>query len=70
MALTSARTTSKRQTKRVEELTGCVPPRIMLHAWKLAFAHPRTERLLSFEAPVPFDVKGTLGCLRKAQKRA
>jgi 23S rRNA pseudouridine1911/1915/1917 synthase len=59
-------TYGKRQTKRVEELTGCAPLRIMLHAWKLAFAHPRTERLLSLEAPVPTDIKKTLTELRKA----
>lgn len=29
--------------------------RQMLHAWKLAFRHPRTAELLSFTAPVPKD---------------
>lgn len=28
-------------------------PRLMLHAWKLAFTHPITGEALSFEAPVP-----------------
>ncbi len=28
-------------------------PRLMLHAWKLAFTHPITGEELSFEAPVP-----------------
>jgi 23S rRNA pseudouridine1911/1915/1917 synthase len=27
----------------------------MLHAWKLAFRHPRSGEELSFEAPVPRD---------------
>lgn len=30
-------------------------PRQMLHAWKLAFRHPRTGEEMSFEAPVPPD---------------
>ena len=58
-------TYGKRQTNRVKELTGHEPPRIMLHAWKLAFVHPRTERLMNFEAPVPEDMRGTVDALRK-----
>jgi 23S rRNA pseudouridine1911/1915/1917 synthase len=30
-------------------------PRQMLHAWKLAFSHPRTGTAMTFEAPVPPD---------------
>ncbi len=30
-------------------------PRQMLHAWKLAFRHPRSGEELSFDAPVPED---------------
>lgn len=30
-------------------------PRQMLHAWKLAFAHPRTGAPLSFQSPIPPD---------------
>lgn len=30
-------------------------PRQMLHAWKLAFRHPRTGAIMTFEAPVPPD---------------
>jgi 23S rRNA pseudouridine1911/1915/1917 synthase len=30
-------------------------PRQMLHAWKLAFRHPRSGEEMSFEAPVPRD---------------
>jgi len=33
-------------------------PRPALHAWKLAFRHPRTGKILRFEAPVPADVRG------------
>lgn len=30
-------------------------PRQMLHAWKLEFVHPRTEKPMSFTAPIPDD---------------
>jgi 23S rRNA pseudouridine1911/1915/1917 synthase len=30
-------------------------PRQMLHAWKLAFDHPRTRQLLNFLSPIPPD---------------
>jgi 23S rRNA pseudouridine1911/1915/1917 synthase len=33
-------------------------PRHLLHASKLAFAHPETGTLLEFEAPLPPDMKG------------
>lgn len=33
-------------------------PRPALHAWKLAFRHPKTGELLRFEAVVPEDVRG------------
>jgi 23S rRNA pseudouridine1911/1915/1917 synthase len=29
--------------------------RQMLHAWKLAFRHPRTQEVMPFEAPLPLD---------------
>ncbi len=29
------------------------PGRLMLHAWRLGFRHPRTDRRLEFEAPIP-----------------
>jgi 23S rRNA pseudouridine1911/1915/1917 synthase len=57
-------TYGKRQTQRVKESTGVTPPRIMLHAWKLSFAHPRTERILSFEAPIPADMNKTVRALK------
>jgi 23S rRNA pseudouridine1911/1915/1917 synthase len=30
-------------------------PRLMLHAWRLAFQHPITHQPLSFCAPVPVE---------------
>jgi 23S rRNA pseudouridine1911/1915/1917 synthase len=35
-------------------------PRHMLHAWKLAFTHPRTKERLFFAAPVPPDFRAIL----------
>jgi 23S rRNA pseudouridine1911/1915/1917 synthase len=32
-------------------------PRQMLHAWKLAFDHPRTKQRMHFDAPLPEDFK-------------
>ena len=58
-------TYGKRQTLRLKESTGIAPPRIMLHAWKLSFMHPRTERLLSLEAPVPPDVRTIVTALAR-----
>ncbi|MRI89795.1 RluA family pseudouridine synthase [Aggregicoccus sp. 17bor-14] len=35
-----------------------------LHAWRLAFAHPRTRKALHFEAPLPADLEAALASLR------
>lgn len=35
-----------------------------LHAWRLAFAHPRTGKHLALEAPVPDDFNAALALLR------
>jgi 23S rRNA pseudouridine1911/1915/1917 synthase len=37
-----------------------------LHAWRLAFDHPRTGRRLRLEAPVPADLGRALAVLREA----
>lgn len=37
-----------------------------LHAWRLAFAHPRTGKRLSFEADLPADLEAALSALRPA----
>jgi 23S rRNA pseudouridine1911/1915/1917 synthase len=51
----------------VPQLQGLKPlaPRQLLHAWKLAVAHPRTGVRLSWEAPWPDDVKAALAYLGK-----
>lgn len=38
-----------------------------LHAAKLTFDHPRTGRRLTFEAPLPEDIKLALGALRERE---
>jgi 23S rRNA pseudouridine1911/1915/1917 synthase len=40
-----------------------------LHAWRIAFDHPRTGRPLRFEAPLPGDLRSGLAILRKAARR-
>ena len=55
-----------RQNLRLAELTGYRAPRHMLHAFQLAFSHPRTGRRLSFEAPAPADFLDALAALRGA----
>ncbi len=53
-----------RQNVRLSELTGYTAPRQMLHAFHLAFVHPRTGRRLSFQAPRPADFVDALAALR------
>ena len=35
-----------------------------LHAWRLAFPHPRTRQRVAFEAPLPADMQAALAILR------
>lgn len=53
-----------RQNKKLEELTGYAAPRVMLHAHELSFTHPRTQKAMSFEAPLPADFREALKFLR------
>jgi len=46
-----------RQNKRLAEVTGYEAPRVMLHARRLAFTHPRTRKKVNFEAPLPEDFR-------------
>ena len=52
-----------KQTKHLTELTGYMPPRVLLHALKLEFTHPRTGRPRSFSAPWPADFREALARL-------
>jgi len=53
-----------RQNVRLKELTNYAAPRVMLHARELSFIHPRTEKQMSFEAPLPKDFQAALKLLR------
>jgi 23S rRNA pseudouridine1911/1915/1917 synthase len=53
-------TYGQRQTKRLAELTKYEPPRVLLHAHKLAFLHPRTGKRVAFVAPEPEDFQDAL----------
>jgi 23S rRNA pseudouridine1911/1915/1917 synthase len=57
-------TYGQRQNRRFEELLGFAAPRLMLHAYQLAFIHPRTAKRMSFEAPRPADFDDLLKALR------
>jgi 23S rRNA pseudouridine1911/1915/1917 synthase len=48
-------TYGKKQLARLAELTGVTAPRVMLHAWRLAFLHPKDDRPLTFEVPPAGD---------------
>ncbi|ROQ90974.1 RluA family pseudouridine synthase [Desulfosoma caldarium] len=41
-------------------------PRTMLHAWRMALAHPRHGTPMAFEAPVPADFRGLWTALQEA----
>lgn len=53
-----------KQNKKVTALTGYTAPRVMLHARELTFVHPRTNKEMRFEAPLPEDFLAALKLLR------
>jgi 23S rRNA pseudouridine1911/1915/1917 synthase len=57
-------TYGKKENKKLAEVTGYKPPRVMLHARELSFIHPRTEKQMSFETPLPEDFREALKSLR------
>ena len=59
-------TYAAKQTKRLTEVSGYEPPRVMLHSQKLSFVHPRNDKKVSFEAPLPDDFKEALNALQIA----
>jgi 23S rRNA pseudouridine1911/1915/1917 synthase len=61
--LAGDRTYGSRQNQKLEELTRYSAPRVMLHAFRLAFIHPRSAKRVSFEAPVPADFTDALQTL-------
>ena len=58
-------TYGNRQNLRLAELTGYAAPRHMLHAFQLAFIHPRSGKRMHFEAPPPEDFADALAALRE-----
>jgi len=63
--LAGDQTYGARPNARLRELTRYAAPRVMLHARELTFVHPRTEKEISFEAPLPEDFRDALKCLRR-----
>jgi 23S rRNA pseudouridine1911/1915/1917 synthase len=50
--------------KRFTEVTGYEAPRVLLHAHKLSFVHPRTGKKVKFTAPLPEDFRAAVKFLR------
>ena len=50
--------------KRFAESTGYAAPRVLLHARKLSFVHPRTGKKVNFTAPLPEDFQAAVKFLR------
>ncbi len=65
--LVGDKTYGHRQNQHLEELTGYAAPRQMLHAYHLAFQHPRTGKRMQFEAPLPEDFLDALAALRTTE---
>jgi 23S rRNA pseudouridine1911/1915/1917 synthase len=57
-------TYGKKENKKLIEWTHYTPPRVLLHARELSFTHPRKEKKMSFEAPLPKDFRDALKFLR------
>jgi 23S rRNA pseudouridine1911/1915/1917 synthase len=57
-------TYGQRQNRRLAELTAYTAPRVMLHAYQLAFEHPCTGEPMDFEAPLPEDFRQAIAALR------
>lgn len=55
---------NKRLDEETARRTGITPMRAMLHAERLAFDHPRSGKRLSFQAPMPEDMRQLHAALR------
>jgi len=51
---------------RKDERMPCTPPRVMLHAARIAFDHPITKERLELEAPLPEDFQKVIAALERA----
>lgn len=56
-------TYGNRHNHRLTELTNYTAPRQMLHAYQLAFIHPRTGHRMSFQSPEPEDFTEAVSAL-------
>jgi 23S rRNA pseudouridine1911/1915/1917 synthase len=56
--------------KKLYQLTGFKPERLLLHARRLDFIHPRTMEMESFEADWPNDFRAALRVLRQLAKNS
>jgi 23S rRNA pseudouridine1911/1915/1917 synthase len=55
-------------SKKTIEITP-LAPRVFLHSWKLAFAHPRTGENMAFRVTLPEDLKNFLRGFRELHER-
>ena len=53
-------TYGEKQNKKFITTTGYTAPRVLLHARELSFLHPRTNKHVKFEAPLPKDFRDAL----------
>ncbi|MGB0579154.1 MAG: RluA family pseudouridine synthase [Limisphaerales bacterium] len=64
--LVGDQTYGKRQNRQLTSITGYQASRQMLHAAKLGFIHPLTEKKMQFNAPRPQDFELAIELLRNA----
>ncbi len=64
LPLVGDETYGKKHNARFREQTGYAAPRQMLHARTLAFAHPRSGKIVTFEAQWPDDFAESVKALR------
>jgi 23S rRNA pseudouridine1911/1915/1917 synthase len=57
-----------RASNRFRQRTGVVPPRQMLHAFRLEFEHPRTGKRQAFTAPLPPDFTEVVEVVERVMK--
>jgi 23S rRNA pseudouridine1911/1915/1917 synthase len=62
--LVGDKTYGAKANKSFAEFTGYTAPRVMLHARKLSFVHPRTGKKVKFTAPLPEDFQAAVKFLR------
>ena len=56
-----------KQNRKLRDLKYYEAPRVLLHAYELSFTHPRTNKTMKFQAPLPADFQAALKALRRGQ---